>query len=233
MNRLLHFLLVSLLTLTGTQAQDCLGIALKPGMHFDLSTFSGKDKPTGKIIYQVKDVRKEGGSTVMTMTAQFEDEKGKQQAPYDIKYTCTGDELTADLSGMAQSMQNTAMKDAVMNLKANQLVYPGKLSVGQKLADGRMEVDFVNNGSTMMAMNMTLSNRQVESQQPLTTPAGSFDTYKVASDMSFENRMMGIPIRGTMRIVSYRATNQLIDIKSETYNKSGKLMGYTLLTKVY
>jgi len=51
--------------------------------------------------------------------------------------------------------------------------------------------------------------------------------------MSFENKVMGIPIRNSMRVVSYRADNQIFDIKSETYNKNGKLMGYTMLSKVY
>lgn len=221
---------VTLVTLTAGQAQDCLGVTFKTGMNYELSTFNAKDKPTGKIVYQVKDVRREGSSTVMDITAQFQDEKGKQQNPYTIHYTCTGDELVADMSGMMQSMQS-GLKDAEMRLKTNKLVYPGKLSVGQKLADGQLEAEMLSNGSTLMAMNMTMSNRQVEGKEAITTPAGTFDTYKVTSDMSFENRTMGIPIRGSMRTVSYRAANQLFDVKSETYNKSGKLMGYSLLSK--
>ena len=57
-------------------------------------------------MYQVKDVHKEGGSTVMDITAQVEDEKGNQRPPYSIHYTCTGDELVADMSGMMQAMQS-------------------------------------------------------------------------------------------------------------------------------
>ena len=222
---------ISVVMLTAGRAQDCLGVTFKTGMNYELSLFNAKDKPTGKIVYRVKDVRREGPSTVMDIAAQFEDEKGKRQTPYTIHYTCTGDELVADMSGMMQAMQNSGMKDMEMRLKTNQLIYPGKLSVGQKLADGHMETEMLSKGSTMMTMNMTMSNRQVESKDPITTPAGTFDTYKVTSDMSFENRMMGIPIRGTMRTVSYRAANQLFDVKSETYNKSGKLMGYSLLSK--
>ncbi|QIP16118.1 hypothetical protein G8759_27525 [Spirosoma aureum] len=231
MKTLAFALLAICMTISRSQSQDCMGITFKAGMNFEMSTFSGKDKPTGKIIYQVKDVHKEGSSTIMDIVAQFQDEKGNQRPSYPIHYTCTGDELVADLSGMAQGMQSS-MKDMEMKLKTNKLVYPGKLSVGQKLSDGQMDADMLSNGNTMMTMSMTMSNRQVEGQQSVTTPAGTFDTYKVTSDMNFENRMMGIPIRGTMRVVSYRANNQLLDIKSETYNKNGKLMGYTLLSKV-
>ncbi len=228
-------LIFSLLLVAGivmnSQAQDCLGMAFKAGMAFELSHFNGKDKPIGKVVYQVKDVHKEGSSTVMDIAAQFEDEKGKQQAPYTIKYTCTGNELVADMSGMMQSMQNGGMKDMEMKLKTNKLVYPGKLSVGQKLSDGQMEADLNSKGNTMMTMNMTMTNRLVDTKESITTPAGTFDAYKISSDVSFENRVMGMPIRNTMRVVSYRTDNQLFDIKSESYNKSGKLMGYSLLTK--
>ncbi|AQG79973.1 hypothetical protein [Spirosoma montaniterrae] len=231
MKVLIFSLLLVLGTLTTGWAQDCLGFSMKTGMSYQMSTYNAKDKLTGVMSYRVNDVRKEGGATLVDMTVQVQDEKGKTQPPYTIRYTCKGDELLADLSGALQGMQ-TAMKDAQLKMKSNSIVYPASYSVGQKLADGQIEADFLTNGTTMMEMNMTMVNRQVEGKESITTPAGTFDTYKVASDMNFTNRTMGIPIRGNMRVVSYRAPNQLLDIKSETFNKNGKLMGYTLLTKV-
>lgn len=227
--------LIFLLTIIGSvvhysEAQDCLGVTFKTGMGFELSHFNAKDKLTGKVMYQIKDVHKEGGSTVMDIVAQFEDEKGKQRSPYTIHYTCTGNELIADMSGMMQSMQSN-MKDMEMKLKTNKLVYPGKLNVGQRLSDGQMEAELISSGNTMANMSMTMANRQVESKESINTPAGTFDAYKVSSDVSFENRVMGIPIRNALKVISYRTDNQLFDVKSETYNKSGKLMGYSLLTK--
>ena len=230
MRALTFLLLIFSVTMPGVQAQNCMGMTFKKGMQFEMSTFNAKDKPTGKINYEVKDVRKEGASTSMEMTAQFADEKGKQRPPYTVTYTCTGDELVADVSGMMQAMQSN-MKDMELKMKMNKLVYPGKLSVGQTLSDGQMEAEMITNGTLMATMIMTLANRQVESKEAITTPAGTFDTYKVTSDMNMENRVMGMPIRSTMKVVSYRADNQILDVKSETYNKSGKLMGYTLLTK--
>lgn len=225
-------LLAAVVTFSTSQAQDCLGMTFKTGMSFELTHFNAKEKPIGKVLYEVKDVHKEGSSTVMDISALFENEKGKQQTPYLIHYTCTGTELVADMAGMMQAMQAGAMKDMEMKLKTNKLIYPGKLSVGQKLSDGQMEAEMSSGGGGPMAtMSMTMANRQVEGKESITTPAGTFDTYKIASDVNFENRVMGIPIRNTMRVVTYRTDNQLFDIKSESYNKNGKLMGYSLLTK--
>lgn len=232
MKTLLLPLLLIVVAWSTSTAQTCMGLTFKSGMRFELSQFNAKDKPIGKINYQINDVRKEGASTVMDIVAQVDEEKGKQRPLYTIHYTCTGNELIADMSGMMQAMQNNGMRDTEMKLKTNKLVYPGKLSVGQKLSDGQMEVEMNTNGNTMMTMNMVMANRQVASQAPLTTPAGTFDAYKITSDITIENRVMGMPIRSTMHVVSYRTDNQLFDIKSETYNKGGKLMGYSLLTKV-
>lgn len=231
----MRFLIPSLLALLlpmVSMAQNCLGVAFRPGMAYEMSTYNAKDKLTGKVAYRIESVKQEGGSTLVDVSTQSEDEKGKKQPAYTIRYTCTGNELVADLSGMAQSMQNAGMKDMDMRLKTNRLVYPATLSTGLKLPDGQLEADMLNNGSTMMTMNMTMTNRVVGEKESITTPAGTFNAFKISSDMNLENRAMGIPIRATMRTVSYRTNDQLLDIRTETYNKNGKLMGYTLLSKV-
>jgi hypothetical protein len=232
MKTLVLSLLFVLATTLSSQAQDCLGIPLKQGSGFEMTNYNAKDKPTGKMTYQVTSVSKEGGSTVVTMQAQMEDDKGKQQAPYTIKYTCTGNEIIADLSGLFQSMQQSSLKNSEMKMKTNQLTYPGKLSPGQKLTDGNMEAEMTTNGSMMVTMAMNITNRLVDGKESITTPAGTFDAYKITSDMATESRVMGMPIRATMKTVSYRATNQIFDIKTETYNKNGKLMGYSVLSKI-
>ncbi|WP_461108442.1 TapB family protein [Spirosoma koreense] len=223
-----------LTTLIGikSMAQDCLGMTFKAGMGFEMSLFNAKDKPTGKITYQVKEVHKEGSSTVMDISAQFQDEKGNPRPPYAVHYTCTGDELIADMSGLFQSMQSNGPKDMEMKMKSNKLAYPGKFTVGQKLSDGQMEAEMSMSGNTMTTMTMNMINRQVEGKESITTPAGTFNAYKITSDMNSETRVMGIPVRNSMHTISYRADNQILDVKSETYNKNGKLMGYTLLTKI-
>ncbi|UFH53905.1 hypothetical protein [Spirosoma sp. KNUC1025] len=231
MKTLVLSLLLMTTVLTRSWSQECMGMTFKTGMGFELSTFSAKDKPTGKITYQVKDVHKEGSSTVMDITAQFQDEKGNQRAPYAVHYTCTGSELIADLSGMMQSMQTNNSKDMEMKMKSNQLVYPNKLSVGQKLSDGQMEAEMIVGGNPMSTMTMTMKNRQVDSQESITTPAGTFNAYKISSDMNTESRVMGIPIRANLHVISYRTDNQIFDVKSETY-RNGKLIGYMLLTKI-
>lgn len=231
MKRLAFIFLLVTIVRANSWSQDCLGMSFKSGMNFELTMYNPNDKPIGKIDYQIKEVHKEGSATVIDLIATFTDGDGKKREPSSIRYTCTGDELVAGMSGLGPAFQGPDVKQE-LKMKTNKLVYPAKLSVGQKLADGLMEAEMYTNGAPMAQMNITVQNRQVEGQQALTTPAGSFDTYKITSDMNFETRVMGIPVRNKMRTISYRANNALFDIRSENYDKKGKLTGYMVLSKL-
>jgi len=230
----MKLLVISLLLLLPafSFAQSCMGFTIKPGMTYELSTFNAKDKPTGRIRYHIDNAKTQGSNTIMDITAQFTDEAGRSKTPYTIHYTCTGTEIQADLSGLMQGMTGTNSRDMEMTVKTNRLVYPTKLAVGSTLSDGQMDVDMANGSNVMMTMSMAITNRKVEGQESITTPAGTFSAYKITSDVAFDNRAMGIPIRSTMKTVSYRTNDLLFDVKSETYNKNGKLMGYSLLSKI-
>ncbi|WP_138990008.1 hypothetical protein [Larkinella sp. C7] len=214
-----------------TYAQDCLGIKFKPGTSYEMLSFSAKDKPTGRVVYSIKEVTSEGGSTLINIVMQSFDDKGKAAPEMAVKYTCTGDELIADLSGVVLAT-NDAMKDMEVRIKTNKLVYPKQLSAGSALPDGELEAETYSKDTKMMDMSIKVVNRKVESKESLTTPAGTFDVYKIGSDINLANRMMGIPVRVSFRSVSYRAADVLFDIKTETYNKNGKLKGYTVLSKL-
>jgi ACT domain-containing protein len=68
-------------------------------------------------------------------------------------------------------------------------------------------------------------------QESLTVPAGTFNVYKVTSDMTISNKTV-INLSFDFQTVSYRVPEVLWDIKTETYRKD-KLMGYSLLTKLF
>lgn len=230
MKTLLFFFALGLTTLTAS-AQDCMGIRFKPGTSYEMLTYNQRDKPIGKLLYTIKDVKKSGGSTLINVTMQTFDEKGKAAPEIGVSYTCTGKELIADLSGMFMGAYE-AMKDMEIRAKHNQLTYPGQFSTGSKLPDGEMQAEVYNKGTKMMDLDMKMANRTVESQESLTTPAGTFSVYKINSDLEMNNRAMGIPVRTTLRSVSYRTTDIPFDVKSEVYNKNGKLKSYTVLNKL-
>ncbi len=228
---LFTFLLIAISS-AATYAQTCMGMTLKAGMGCEMLTYNAKDKLTGKMTYNVTDVRREGGNTVVTVAFESADEKGKSTQKSTLTYTCSGNELIADLSGFMQNGQNQSFKDGELRMKTNRLTYSA-LSAGQTLPDGKLEADMYNNGSLMVEMSIDMTNRSVGNQESLTVPAGTFEVFKVSSDMTIKSKVMGMSIPANLKVVTYRANNTLFDIRSETYSKNGKLYAYTVLNKVY
>jgi hypothetical protein len=227
-------LLIALFFVTSihTYAQECMGMTLKPGMGYEMLSYNAKDKLTGKMIYKITGVKREGSATVVSVDFESLDDKDKSRQKSSLTYTCSGNELIADLSGLMQNGQSQAFKDGEVKLKTNRMVYP-VLAAGQTLSDGKLEADMYTNGSLMAEMNMDVTNRKVDGKESITVPAGTFDAFKVSSDIAMKSKIMGIGIPANFKTIIYRTNNQLFDIRSETYNKNGKLAGYTVLNKVY
>jgi hypothetical protein len=214
-----------------SHAQTCLGLTFKSGMTYELLSYSAKDKPNGRMLYTVKEARREGANTVLEMEFQMTDEKGKQQInPSLVKYICTGTEMIADLSGMMNTNAGS-LKNSEMRVKTNQLSYPVKLISNAKLADGLMESELYTDGQKMMDMTISMANRQVGNQESITVPAGTYNAWKISSDSEMKNRVMGIGLPTfRMQTISYRTNDVPFDIRTEIY-RNGKLMGYTVLSK--
>ncbi len=82
-----------------------------------------------------------------------------------------------------------------------------------------------------LSYSMTMKNRKVVAQENLTVPAGTFNAYKVTSDMTINNKTI-VNLSIDFQTVSYRSPSVLWDIKTETYRKD-KLMGYSVLSKIF
>jgi hypothetical protein len=80
-------------------------------------------------------------------------------------------------------------------------------------------------------MKINITNRVVASQESVTTAAGTFNCYKITQDFKMENIVMGMTIPITMKSIEYYAAGTGM-VKSQSFDKNGKLAGYTLLTKI-
>ena len=143
---------------------------------------------------------------------------------------CKGNVLSLDAKSLVSQEQLKSLENFQMKFTSDDIEYPAKLTVGDKLKDASLKGEG-SSGPLAMTMNMLIFNRKVESQEKLTIPAGTFDAYKVTSDMTMETQM-GMKIKFDIQAISYRADGVLWDLKTESYRK-GKLVGTTVLSKIY
>lgn len=211
-------------------AQECAGLTMKEGGGFEMNNYDGKAKSIGKIVYKITKVSKEGANTVFTIDMESFNNKGKSELKNTYKMLCDGNVLTLDASSMISQEQMKSFKDMEMKFTYDNIEYPAKYNVGDKLKDASVKGEG-KSGPMPINFNMLIKNRVIAGQEKLTIPAGTYDAYKLTSDMNME-MVMGFPVKMDMQTVSYRAPGVVWDLKTETYRK-GKLMGYSELTKIY
>lgn len=231
MKSLIHLLFTLSLLCTQIQAQKCIGVSVKAGMGFEMTNYNAKDKPTGKILYTIKEVTSDNGTTVMKMELQSFDAKDRPQMTNSYQCRCKGNEIMIDMTAMMASQENPMLKDAQMTFTSNDLIYSDNYTVGSMLKDASLSGQGTMGGGMTLSYGMALKNRKVAGKESLSVPAGTFNVYKVTSDMTISNKTI-VNLSFDFQTVSYRAPEVLWDIKTETYRKD-KLMGYSVLSKLF
>ena len=77
-----------------------------------------------------------------------------------------------------------------------------------------------------MSMDMDITNRKVEGKESVTTPAGTFECYKISYDMFSKMSIMKMNFKN----IEYLSENSGV-VRTESYRSNGSLMSYTVLTK--
>ncbi|SDE06208.1 hypothetical protein SAMN04487996_103236 [Dyadobacter soli] len=211
-------------------AQECAGFAFKEGSGFEMNNFDGKGKSLGKLTYKIAKVTQEGANTVVMIDMESFNAKGKSELKNTYQMKCDGNMLTLDAASLISQEQLKSFQNMEMKFTYDNIEIPSKLSAGDKLKDAAVKGEG-KSGPMTVVFNMLIKNRTVVGQEKLTIPAGSYDVYKINSDMNME-MVMGFPVKMELQNVSYRAPGIIWDLKTETYRK-GKLMGYSELAKIY
>ncbi|PWJ58378.1 hypothetical protein CLV98_104237 [Dyadobacter jejuensis] len=217
-------------TMAHTMAQECMGVALKKGSGFEMATFDGKGKPSGNLIYKITDVKSEGGKVIVTLEFEAFSKKGDSQMKNSYKMICDGNSTMIDAGSMINQDQLKSLESFQMKFTSTDIIYPGQLNVGQKLKDASI-VGEGSSGPLNVTFGLSITDRKVESKENITVPAGSYDAFKVTSNMLMETKM-GMGMKMEMSSISYRAPGILWDIKTESYRK-GKLISRSELVKIY
>jgi hypothetical protein len=222
---------MSLVSFSST-AQDCSGYYYLTNSTIEMTTYDKKAKENGKLTYLISAVSNSGNTTTANFISEMKDEKGKTISKGTGKYKCSGDNLFIDAKVAMPQEQMGAYKD--MDVKADEafIEYPSNLSDGLALKDANFKMDIINKGSVFSTTTLEQTNRRVEGKESVTSPAGTWDCWKISYDGRFKATIggpsgIGIP-------VNFKSTEWFAPgfgiVKTETYNKNGKLVGSTLIT---
>lgn len=211
-------------------AQDCKNFYyMTDNAVVEMSIYNDKEELMGKQVYKIAEVEKKGSDLVSTFTTSFLDKDGKEVSTSQGKFKCNGVTIGLDMKmnipGAPAGNMSAKMKSSDAYLS-----YPTTLRVGQFLADGAFHMESEVNGMPMV-LDLKISERKVEAKESITTTAGTWDCFKISYNIEMKASVMGAGIPMELKATEWFAPGFGM-VKTMSYNKNGKLMGSTLITKL-
>ncbi len=217
------FLFVGIHQITYAQCSNPF-YEFKEGTKIVVDGYNDKDKPTVKTISDFKNVEKNPEGYRATVHYEIYDKKEKLISEGDYDMTCKNGIIEIDMSAMLPSEALAPLKNYEMEIKMDELEMPDKLSVGQKLKDASIHIS-AKNSPIPMNVELNITNREVTGKESVTTPAGTFDCYKLTYDSHVKMMMINNNIKNEQYIADKVGT-----VKTVSYKDNGKMIGYTVLT---
>jgi hypothetical protein len=220
----LVLLVAIILCTTFLRAQDCtLYFPSEEGseMGYTYYSNSGKAESSSKLKITRKDLS--GDKLKLDIAAETFDAKGKPALAFNYAVWCDGEYFCMDMRSALGQMNLTELEG--FKIETSDLKFPAKMTPGQQLGDASIQLSL--DGPMPMNMVTNITNRKVDSRESITTPAGTFDCYKITYD-TFSKMSI---IKNEGRVVEWYAPDVGL-VRSETYNKKNKMLGYNELTSL-
>ena len=197
------------------------------GTIWEITNYTSKGKVTGKIVYELVDKVEDGNDITFTVKNSTYDKKGEELYTSTFDAKCVNGKFEFDMTYKMDGAALQAYEDMDIQVDASEFEIPTlDETPGTQLADGTLEVQIGAGGGLGINMTVLVTDRLVEAKENITTPAGTFDCIVLSQKVSTK---MLIRINGSSR--EWYSEN-IGMVRSESYNKKGKLLGYSELTRL-
>ena len=202
------------------------GASLEYTVH-DIKNGSNK----GTIRQTVSDVTNTGNGLKIVVKSERVDQnvrinqKGTYSVSGEIEMRCENGIFYADVRTLLDN-KTSMYKAGDKKLSGNDLQLPAEMSAGQSLPDADISIGAETAGLPIPPISISVFNRKVKSVESVTTPAGTFECYKIESEVEMA------PVAVSNLIVTQWIARGVGIVQSETYDEDGKLVSKMQLAKL-
>ncbi|MFV9552374.1 hypothetical protein [Algibacter sp. PT7-4] len=189
------------------------------GTKFEITNYNKKGKKEGVVKYEVTHIT----NNVATVKTVIYDEKDKEITTTNYKITCQGNSISIDFKSLMNPDMFKQYKDMKTDITGTNIELPNDLEVGQSLKDANMKMA-IDMGGIKMNTTIDMLNRKVNKQETITTPTGTYKCFVLSYDSQMK---MGMKMSFKFKEWIAKGIGM---VRNESYNKNGKLMGYSELT---
>lgn len=232
MTKNLLFVFLLLIT-TGITAQNCdLYFPLVENKGVQYQNFNKRDKIESTQDVMVKKVTRHSDHTEALLSTRFYDNRDRFQHEGEFTVRCKGNELMLDVQSLLDPDMLEGFKDMEINISSIDIIIPDNLKVGDNLPDAGMNMSVSTAGMKITEIEINITERKVQAIENITTPAGTFECFKITYETNTQSRTMGMTNRLTSKNVEYYAPG-VGNVRTEIYDQSDRLESYTILSKIY
>src|SRR3569833_2000810 len=186
----------------------------------------------GNAVNQVSYKSTKKDAATVLVHSEVTDKKGQPSGGGDSEITCNGNSINVDMKSFIPPASAKQFSNMQVQADAKYLMYPLDLKPGQSLPDGSAVIGVNNGGAHFADININITNRKVEGQESLTLSCGTFDCYKLTYDIAVKVKIGIIGIPGNMHSTEWFSPKLGRMVKTETYDKRGRLAGTMQLTSI-
>lgn len=203
--------------------------ALKKGAKIQYTVYNGKGKVEGYQNQTVLEFTRKGRNVNAVIAGTFTDRKGKVQNGATVSLRFSNGNFYVDLLNILppKGLENMDLETKV---SGNEMMIPEKLKPGQNLPDAqatfRMKMKSDGNSMDLAPITYRVYNRKAVGAESVETPMGKFICFKIVQSVEVDLPLIG-------KQVFHGATwigKGMGSVKSEGYDKNGKLANRILLT---
>ncbi|HEY0676851.1 MAG TPA: hypothetical protein VGD17_01150 [Chitinophagaceae bacterium] len=190
------FTLLCLLSFAGINAQDCRNFYfVQNNKTIEMSILNKKGDVVGRNVYLVSNVSNSGGAISSNVNSEMFDKKGKTIVKSSMNVKCAGGVIMMDMKMFMPQQQAEQFSKSEAKFENVYIEYPSSMKPGDMLKDATLNME-MNNSGMQQTLNMVVYDRKVEAKESITTPAGTWECFKISSKNKMHMKMgpIGIPM---------------------------------------
>jgi hypothetical protein len=162
-------------------------IFFQPGAEIEASSYNEAGEEVAKQHTKILEVKNESGMTVAYVEGSDVQAGDGKTTNVKYNYKCDGSKIYFDVASMFRTEQKSR-DDA---FEASLIEYPINLTEGEMLPDATGTMSSERNGRKM-EIRYHYKNRKVEGNEEVTTPAGTWNCYKISHSVEAEMNFPGM-----------------------------------------
>ncbi len=206
--------------------ENCTSFLPGQGTKLTYFNYDKKGKKTSTTTNEIVSVKTKGDTIYFKVHQLITTGKKKDDMENDLLFKCSGNNFIIDMNSILNSEQMKAYEDATLSVKSKDMFIPGDLKPGMELNDGSITITaFLNPMTTTITARVFY--REVVDKEDITTPAGTFSAWKITGNVESKFAFMRI----AYRTVEWYVKNIGV-VRSESYDRKGKMIGHTELQSI-